>query len=35
MPHLFYQVQNSPDELVVIAPEPYNTGKFQLPPWYR
>lgn len=35
MPHLFYQVQNSPDELVVIAPEPYNTGKFQIPPWYR
>jgi branched-chain amino acid transport system substrate-binding protein len=35
MPHLFYQVQSGREDLVVIAPEPYNTGKFQLPPWYR
>ncbi|MGA0534171.1 ABC transporter substrate-binding protein [Hansschlegelia sp. KR7-227] len=35
MPHLFYQVQDYRKEQVVIAPVPYNTGRFQLPPWHR
>lgn len=35
MPHLFYQVRDDGTKLDVIAPEPYTTGKFQIPPWYR
>ncbi|GLK69307.1 ABC transporter substrate-binding protein [Hansschlegelia plantiphila] len=35
MPHLFYQVQDYRKEQVVIAPVPYNTGRFQMPPWHR
>lgn len=33
MPHLFYQIQDHLKEQVLIAPEPYNTGRFALPPW--
>lgn len=33
MPHLFYQVQDHLKEQVVIAPVPYNTGRFRMPPW--
>lgn len=33
MPHLFYQVQDHRKEQVVIAPVPYNTGRFAVPPW--
>jgi branched-chain amino acid transport system substrate-binding protein len=35
MPHLFYQIQDIDKEQVLIAPEPYNTGRFVLPPWIR
>lgn len=35
MPHLFYQVQDYRKEHVVIAPPPYRTGHFRLPPWYK
>ena len=31
MPHLTFQIQNG--KQVAISPEPYTTGKFQLPPW--
>ena len=31
MPHLTFQIQGG--EQVLIAPEPYTTGKFQLPSW--
>jgi branched-chain amino acid transport system substrate-binding protein len=33
IPHLFYQIQNDNLDLVLIAPEPYNGGRFVLPPW--
>jgi branched-chain amino acid transport system substrate-binding protein len=33
MPHLFYQIQDHEKEQALIAPEPYNTAKFTLPPW--
>ncbi len=33
MPHLFYQVQGEKNELVAIAPVPYNIGQFEMPPW--
>lgn len=33
MPHLFYQVQDYRKDQVIIAPVPYNTGRFQCPPW--
>jgi branched-chain amino acid transport system substrate-binding protein len=33
IPHLFYQIQNDNLDLVLIAPEPYNSGRFVLPPW--
>lgn len=35
MPHLFYQVQDYRKGQIVIAPVPYNTGRFQLPAWMR
>jgi branched-chain amino acid transport system substrate-binding protein len=31
MPHLTFQIQNG--KQVAISPDPYTTGKFQLPPW--
>jgi branched-chain amino acid transport system substrate-binding protein len=31
MPHLTFQIQGG--DQVLIAPEPYTTGKFQLPSW--
>lgn len=33
VPHLFYQIHDYRKEQVVIAPVPYNTGHFRLPPW--
>jgi branched-chain amino acid transport system substrate-binding protein len=33
MPHLFFQIQDHEREQVLIAPEPYHTGRFKLPPW--
>lgn len=35
LPHLFYQIQDLDKEQALIAPEPYNTGRFVLPPWIR
>ncbi|MFO1349330.1 MAG: ABC transporter substrate-binding protein [Gammaproteobacteria bacterium] len=35
MPHLFYQIQDLDSEQALIAPEPYATRKFLLPPWVR
>lgn len=32
MPTMYYQIQNK--KHVVIDPAPYNTGEFQLPPWF-
>lgn len=32
MPHLFFQFQENMKQ-PIIAPVPYNTGKFRLPPW--
>jgi len=33
MPHLFFQTQRGVGR--IIAPEPYNTGQFESPPWLR
>jgi len=33
MPHLFFQIQDHNLEGVLIAPEPYNNGRFRAPPW--
>ena len=33
MPHLTFQIQNG--KQVLISPEPYTTGTFQLPPWLK
>ncbi len=34
LPHLFYQIQDwKKGALALIAPEPYNTERFVLPPW--
>lgn len=33
MPHIFYQIQDFRKSLSMIAPEPYNTDRFILPPW--
>jgi branched-chain amino acid transport system substrate-binding protein len=33
MPHLSFQIQDG--EQVLIAPDPYTTGKFQLPEWLK
>ncbi len=35
MPHLFYQIQQYDGEQVLIAPEPYNTGRFMAPNWLQ
>jgi branched-chain amino acid transport system substrate-binding protein len=35
MPHLFFQVQEVSAARALIAPEPYSTGKFMLPPWFK
>ncbi len=35
LPHLFYQIQPPDNKLGLIAPEPYNTQRFILPPWFR
>jgi branched-chain amino acid transport system substrate-binding protein len=31
-PHIIVQIQNG--EHVIVSPEPYTTGEFQLPPWW-
>jgi len=31
--HIIVQIQNK--QHVVVAPDPYTTGSFQLPPWYK
>lgn len=33
MPHLFYQIQDHTQLPTLIAPVPYDAGKFMLPPW--
>ncbi|GEP12047.1 ABC transporter substrate-binding protein [Methylobacterium gnaphalii] len=33
MPHIFYQIHDHRKPLSMIAPEPYNTERFILPPW--
>nr|WP_309402206.1 ABC transporter substrate-binding protein [Aminobacter niigataensis]WMD00146.1 ABC transporter substrate-binding protein [Aminobacter niigataensis] len=33
VPHLFYQIQDYQKDQALIAPEPYNTGRFRLPTW--
>jgi branched-chain amino acid transport system substrate-binding protein len=33
LPHLFFQIQAVDEEQALIAPEPYNTSRFVLPPW--
>lgn len=33
MPHLFYQIQDLTGQHALIAPEPYNTSRFEIPPW--
>lgn len=35
VPHLFYQIQDYQKEQALIAPAPYNTGRFRVPPWVR
>lgn len=34
MPHLFFQIQDTGKNKVLIAPDPYRTGQFRLPPWF-
>ena len=33
LPHLFYQIQSLTGGLALIAPEPYHTERFVVPPW--
>ncbi|WP_227268181.1 ABC transporter substrate-binding protein [Roseobacter weihaiensis] len=33
VPHLFYQIQDHKAPLTLIAPEPYNKGRYKAPPW--
>jgi branched-chain amino acid transport system substrate-binding protein len=33
IPHLTFQIQNG--KQVLVSPEPYSTGSFQLPPWLK
>jgi len=33
LPHLFFQIQDYRKPLALIAPEPFNTDRFVLPPW--
>jgi branched-chain amino acid transport system substrate-binding protein len=36
MPHLYYQIQDvNKTDRALIAPEPYNTDRFKLPPWMK
>jgi len=35
MPHLFSQIQDHTQDGVLIAPTPYEMGKFQTPPWMK
>jgi len=35
VPHLFYQIQDHTAPLTLIAPEPFNKGKYREPPWMR
>jgi branched-chain amino acid transport system substrate-binding protein len=35
MPHLFFQIQEVSPKRALIAPPPYNTGKFMIPAWFK
>ncbi len=35
MPHLFFQIQENSSARALIAPSPYNTGNFMIPPWFK
>lgn len=35
MPHQYLQIQDYTTEPALIAPPPYETAKFQLPPWFK
>ena len=36
MPHLFYQIKEWKSQTrVLVSPPPYNTGEFELPPYYK
>jgi branched-chain amino acid transport system substrate-binding protein len=35
MPHQYLQIQDHTKTPVLIAPSPYNTGEFKLPPWIK
>ena len=34
-PHMLQQIQDKNQPPVVVYPEPYTVGKFQLPPWFK
>lgn len=34
-PHMLQQIQDKNQPPVVVYPEPYNVGNFQLPPWFK
>lgn len=34
-PHMLQQIQDKNKPPVVVYPEPYNVGNFQLPPWFK
>ena len=35
MPHQFLQIQDFTTEPALIAPAPYETAKFKMPPWIK
>lgn len=35
MPHQYLQIQDFTDEPEMIAPPPYDTAKFSMPPWFK
>ena len=35
MPHQYLQIQDFTDEPEMIAPPPYETAKFEMPPWFK
>ena len=35
MPHQFLQIQDQTKSGLLIAPAPYDTAKFMLPPWMK
>ena len=34
-PHLFFQIQEVSPQRALVAPEPYNTGHFMIPSWFK